>query len=242
MYVVPPHNNSYSASIATTRREAALGLSDATPREVAYYAFRYVQSRIKDSVNLEILRNGTCAEGLRAQQRTMYQEAGTLGKSVNKFTSEDFINLTSSARKHSIGNCADICMLAARAIAEQGYPRPIELCAIQGQVENHSLDHSFLRIHCDPKAPHSQNYILDPFVQMLSQPEQNNLLGTNQPLAFEEPDFPQHLFCYTKNDITGNVQLLPVSAISNYWVRSVAAISLDSDRKLQFIPTLPQTP
>lgn len=234
MKVEPQHT--YTSQSVTASREASSNLSTATPSEAAHYALNYVKAHIRDSVNLEML-NGTCPQEIKAQQRDMHNRAGVYSTPVDCYTTNDFINLTREAERCSIGNCADVCMVAARSLTENGYPYPVELCTIQGDVKGYKLDHAFLRIHCDPKNRDIENHIIDPLLQMLSQPKQHDLFGRTLQTSCEEPDFRKHFYCYATEIETGKAKFLPVSDINNMNVLSCAKISLDPYNKSQFVPT-----
>ncbi|WP_342220831.1 hypothetical protein [Candidatus Fukatsuia endosymbiont of Tuberolachnus salignus] len=185
-------------------------------------------------MNIERLTKGLYCKELGKRQRDMHRQAGTYGKPVDQFTPQDFKNLTRAAERCSIGNCADLCMIAAREIVESGYPHPIELCTIEGKVEGFTLDHAFLRIYCDPKDQDAENCIIDPFMQMLSKPQRTKLVGMNQPITFEEPEYEKYLFCYAIHQETDTAQLVPMSRINNLGIHSIGKIFLDPKREFQF--------
>lgn len=226
---------------ATEIREASNHLSTLTPSEAANYAINYMKIRIKDSVNLEILNNGQSSEATRAQQIDMHNRAGVYGTPVNRYTSNDFINLTREAKRCSIGNCADVCMVAAHSLVDNGYPHPIELCAVDGNVEGFELDHAFLVIHGDPEDPSVESHIVDPFLQMLSEPEQHNFFGRSLPVSYEQSSFNEHFFCYAAKQKTGEAtqetieaKFVPVSDIRDADIVPCGKIYLDSNNKPQF--------
>ncbi|MGZ9713973.1 hypothetical protein ACXX82_24555 [Glaciimonas sp. GNP009] len=230
-----PHNNPTIA--AASNQEAGHHLAVATAGEAGNYGVNYVKERVNDSVVLEILRNGACPEDLKKQQRIMQQSAGTFGKAMNSFTSEDFIELTNAVKLYAIGNCADLCMLAARAIVENGYPHTVELCGISGELNDYFLDHAFLSIHCDPQNENARSHVIDPLVELLSPSDQSHFLGAVQPKTFEQQHSYRHLFCYAIHQITGAAQFVSLADISNLEILSIGTFSYTPDSQLQFNPS-----
>ncbi|KAF3997103.1 hypothetical protein [Glaciimonas immobilis] len=223
---------------AVPNRVGQRNFSRATPSEAGRFGVDYVKAHITKSVNLEILLRGECPEELKKQQLDLYRSADTYEKPVNEFTTDDFMRLTSAVLSEKMGNCGDLCMIAARAIVENGYPHPVQLCSIKGTMEGLYLNHIFVRICGSPQDKKVQHHLIDPFLQMLSPSEQQNLIGTTQPKTFAEPEYFEHLYCYATNDQTGKARLLSVPEISDFFSGSVGTVSLTSDKKIQFVSAL----
>ncbi|MCY0388314.1 hypothetical protein OVY01_13920 [Robbsia sp. Bb-Pol-6] len=199
-------------------------LAHVGPREAGYYGLANMEGRIRHSPTLAKLR-GALDDGLLKRQIAMLQDAGVLGIPANAYTQTDFFNLTRAALAHDVGNCGEMAFVAARAIAELGYPHPIEILTFVGE-KGHAdqLDHAVLRLN---GATSGEAFWIDPFARRLRPDEQKRLTGAyyergiDHPAAFDQTTATANLFCYVHHGTEGRVSLQRASEIAQVFDLSV---------------------
>jgi hypothetical protein len=162
---------------------------------------------------LKHIRNSPSKDSLLKVARHIEEHRAQLGEIRDKYKNDiqaHFIAYTNEVVQKGIGNCAELSLVAARAIKEFGSPHNVDIAGVEQFMPDGSFaDHQFLMI----EDKYHNVCFADPFLAMLSKDEKERLLGRNVPThwpKFDEqnrPNVMNHLYIYTDREQMGGLKL-----------------------------------
>jgi len=169
-------------------------LKDASPKEAAQYGLRAANGVARSPLVNQLL--GCTDEDTRRARLDVLQSAklisthGDTPLPLNRCTSEHVEDLVRHAQQSSVGNCMELCLVAASAIVRAGYPWPVSLIAVTGTVPDALLDHCLIRVG----APAGEEYVIvDPLAEKIPYFLQVEETGREGPSIYEEPTYASNM-------------------------------------------------